>query len=250
MAAEVKENVPVPDPSLITSARIREEVATLREIIEAQLIGRINAVDQRFNDMDRALVLHRAANDKMPQVIEEKVGHLKELHNEKFTSIQTQFIERDVRTEQTSRDSKVAVDAALQAAKEAVEKQNQSSALSIAKSEAATGKQIDGLAALIASSNKASDEKNTDLKDRVTRIESMGIGVSKAKDESRASMGTIIAVAGVLAAVVSIAVGMIVDRAHDERPAAASPAPAPQIIYVPAPQGALIPSTPAASGQR
>lgn len=83
-----------------------------------------------------------------------------------------------MRTEQSSKDSKVAVDAALQAAKEAVGEQNKSSALAIAKSETATTKQIDQLGILIQNNTKAFDDKISDLKDRLTRIEGMGQGAS------------------------------------------------------------------------
>src|SRR5580658_3724506 len=69
-----------------------------------------------------------------------------------FAGIQTQFIERDTRVEQTAKGSKEALDAALQAAKEAVGEQNKSNSVAIAKSEAATNKQMDQLSANITQS--------------------------------------------------------------------------------------------------
>ena len=95
--------------------------------------------------------------------------NLKTLHQEKFDSIATQFQERDTRTEQTSRDSKVAVDAALQAAKEAVGEQNKSNALAIAKSEATFTKQIDQIGVLVTSMGKGFDDKVDDIKSRLRR---------------------------------------------------------------------------------
>jgi len=70
----------------------------------------------------------------------------------------------------------VAVDAALQAAKEAVGEQNKSSALAIAKSETSTTKQIDQLVAQIASQTKNFDDKIGDVKERLTRIEGGAVG--------------------------------------------------------------------------
>jgi hypothetical protein len=96
---------------------------------------------------------------------------LQELHDEKFNSIQKQFTERDTRTEQTYKDSKVAVDAALQAAKETVGEQNRSAALSIAKSETSTNKQIDQLGVLITTTVQGLNDKIDDLKERLTRLE-------------------------------------------------------------------------------
>src|SRR5665213_462443 len=94
--------------------------------------------------------------------------------------IEIQFTERDKRAEQTAKDTKVAVDAAFSAAKEAVGEQNKSSALAISKSEAATTKQIDSISSLISASSKATDEKIEDVKARLQMIEGQkqGVGMS------------------------------------------------------------------------
>ncbi len=117
----------------------------------------IGVVEERVNSMVR--------------ITDEKFISIQAQQNEKFESIQIQFRERDTRTDQTSRDAKTAVDAALQAAKEAVGEQNKSGALAIAKSEASTIKQIDQIAILLQNVNKATDDKISDLKDRLTMIE-------------------------------------------------------------------------------
>ncbi len=80
---------------------------------------------------------------RVPTDTDKQIQHLKELVvalieerdklvAEKFNGISTQFKERDVRVEQTARDTKVAVDAALQAAEKAVIKQNEQFGFSIA----------------------------------------------------------------------------------------------------------------------
>ena len=90
---------------------------------------------------------------------------------EKFRSIEVQFKERDTRTEQTSRDSKVAVDAALSAQVKSVDAQNISNSLAISKSEAGFTKQIDQIGALIQATGKATDDKIDDIKTRLNSIE-------------------------------------------------------------------------------
>ena len=120
-------------------------------------------------------------------------------YDEKFASIGTQFKERDTRGEQTQKDSKVAVDAALQAAKEAVGEQNKSSALAIAKSEASTTKQIDQIGIIMSTSQKALDEKIDDLRTRLTNMDGRSKGIGD-------SWGVLVGLVGLVAAVISVVV--------------------------------------------
>ena len=173
IASDSTESTVIADPSFLTTQALMREVNGLKELIAI-----------RIEALDRATTLLQEASNRGPgvSVIEERVNSLVKLtdekfasvqatQSEKFESIQIQFRERDTRTEQTSRDAKTAVDAALQAAKEAVGEQNKSGALAIAKSEASTIKQIDQIAILLQNVNKASDDKISDLKDRLTMIE-------------------------------------------------------------------------------
>jgi hypothetical protein len=177
---------PRPDPTVLTTQQLLRELASMREIIEARLDG-----------MDKAIVLIQNAVERTPTIAE-----IYAEFREKSNSVQTQFRERDARVEQTSKDSKVAVDAALQAAKEAVGEQNKSSSLAIAKSEAATMKQIDQLGILIQNMEKGLNDKVGDMKDRLTLIE----GRSTGKGES---WGVILGSIGAMAGVLSI-LGMII----------------------------------------
>jgi hypothetical protein len=195
-------SVPLPDPTLLTTENLRREIANLSLLIDARLDG-----------MDKAVVIFQDSLTRVPTDTDKQVSHLRELvlseltrvslvHEEKFRSIGVQFTERDVRTEQTSRDSKVAVDAALQAAKEAVGEQNKSSALAIAKSEAATTKQIDQLGVLISNTTAGLNDKIEDIKARLTLIEGKDSGGASRSQATLAMLS--IAVAAV-AAFISIA---------------------------------------------
>ena len=190
---------PVPDPTVLTTEQLLRENKWLRELIEGRLDGMDRAVEQ----------VQQSILDKIPSEIDLRVEHLKELHDEKFASIQTQFEERDTRTEQTSRDSKVEVDAALQAAKEAVGEQNKSSALAISKSEAATTKQIDQQAVLITNVNAALDSKINDIKDRLNTIEGRTIGSTAAHGETRDSKAFVVSIIVAALATVSIMLSLM-----------------------------------------
>lgn len=235
-------NVPIPDPSDMTTEALDRAVFGLRELIEVKLgtLGDIAAlnrkvIETRIDDMDRATLalrhvlderltiiingtrgiietrldgmdkairLLQDAADKFPAGIDEKITSLQAVHdqkfeavaagtNEKFVSIQTQFAERDVRTEQAAGAVKIAVDAALQAQKEAAGEQNRSNTLAQTKSETATTKQIDQIGILIQNNTKSFDDKIGDVKDRVNRIEGGWGGASTA-------VGYVIAAIGIL----------------------------------------------------
>lgn len=196
------DSLPHPDPTRLTTEQLTRAILDLKELFNMQLtsvlkdIEIINQVvirrpaevdkqidhlrgflEARIDGMDRANVLLQQILDRTPLIVDEKIEALGRLHEEKFLSIAGQFRERDVRTEQSSKDSKVAVDAALQAAKEAVGEQNKSSALAIAKSEASTVKQIDQLGLLIATQATGFNDKVADLKDRITLMVGHGGGI-------------------------------------------------------------------------
>jgi hypothetical protein len=208
--------VPQPDPTLLTTAQLTREIANARELSESKvngvatmLEGRIKyAVDAmenvrlvadkhtdtaikdvkeiletRFVGIDRAIDLLQETQNRVPILMDEKINQLRSLHQEKFDSIAVQFAERDTRTEQTAAGVKIAVDAALQAAKEAVAEQNRSFALATGKSETATMKQIDALGLAIQTANKGLDDKIADMKDRLTRIEGMDLGSNRHREQ-------------------------------------------------------------------
>lgn len=158
--------VPSPDPTELTTKSLQREIYSLRELLEA----RIASIEK---------LLERAEQDIRSQdsVIDIRVGHLHELtqkslavHDEKFKGISLQFTERDVRVEQTSKDTKVAVDAALQAAEKAVGKQNESFAIATTKSETATTKQIDQMVSSVQATTNSLNDKIEDAKSRIADI--------------------------------------------------------------------------------
>ena len=208
IAAPATISRPDPDPTVLTTQALYREINQVKQLLDANMAGIKETLSARITAIDHDLDRLQLAVEQEPAQTGVLVDTLKTLHNEKFGSIQVQFIERDVRTEQTSRDSKVAVDAALQAAKEAVEKQNTSSALAIAKSESATTKQIDTQGILITTATTSLNEridaasatmnsKIDDLKDRMNRIEGGATGGHQA-------YGYIIGVAGSLIGIISL----------------------------------------------
>lgn len=196
---------PVPDPTVLTTEQLLRAVEAVREVIGATR----QILETRLDGMDRAIELLQKASDQLPDYVKEHVAGLQELHEEKFTGVQTQFRERDTRTDQTAKDSKVAVDAALSAAKEIVEKQNTANTLAINKSEAAFTKQLDQIGLQIGTIAKGMDDKVADIKDRITTIESKTSGMAAQKVEqtqgTKDNVGYVVAAVSVIFGVISIA---------------------------------------------
>ena len=204
---------PDPDPTVLTTAQLFRTVGDLKQIIFI-----------RLDAMDKAMTLFNENMTRVPTAVDKQVAQLAELVaakidvirqtfmtvEEKFASIGTQFKERDVRVEQTARDTKVAVDAALQAAEKAVGKQNEASGLSIAKSENATNKQIDQLGELLKTNQSATADKIDDLKERLLRLEGADQGQKAAVTSQRATTTSVAQVIGVVAAVVLGVVSLVV----------------------------------------
>jgi len=147
------------DPTVLTTQQLDKGLENLRQLFEARLVG----ISKEVGSISSIKELQARHEERLHSVDER---------------MQLQFEERDVRTEQMSRDSKVAVDAALQAAKEAVSEQNKSNEKAILKSEAATTKQIDAISVLISTMTKATEDKINDLKERLDEKKGRSKGVT------------------------------------------------------------------------
>ena len=150
--------IPNPDPSLITAQAIDRAVDNSKAIVDTRIDGMEKAVavfqadltrvpttldravqslreliETRLDGMDRDMGGIHHTVDQRGADIREQIEHLKELAfgkieelasvtKEKFEGVAAQFSERDTRTDQRAGDTKLAVDAAFAAAKEATSK--------------------------------------------------------------------------------------------------------------------------------
>lgn len=209
--ADMPSNVPIPDPSVLTTEQLRRELGALRDIIET-----------RLDAMDRSTSVFTENLQRVPTDVDKQVGNLRDLHEQKFIGVERQFVERDVRSAGAQTAAQLAVNAALSAQKEAAATQNDAAAAAISKSEIATAKQIDSILALMASNTRAIDDKIASINGRLDR------GEGGQRQES-SSQSTIIAIAAV---VVSLGIGLL--AIFNERTPAAS---APQLLYQQPTQG-------------
>jgi hypothetical protein len=171
---------------------------TLRELLGARLDG-----------MDTATAVLSETVNRTPTVIQTEIAHVRELADERFTGIDKQFAERDVRTEQAAKASKEALDAALLAAKELVSQQNEANAAAADKAEQSTIKQIDQIGIRIDTMQKALDDRLTELKERIDRGEGSASGSASSRAEKRLDTGQLLTVLLVIIAAAAVVVAIV-----------------------------------------
>lgn len=203
------------DPTALTTQLVWREIAALRDLFNAKLQGAssLNAekiialraeVFQRFDGMDKAIELIQAEADKVPSKTDIAIGGLKQWVEAQLKLVNTQIVERDDRVRQTSDDQKVAINAALEAQKQSVDKQNESNAQSQAKAEANFAKLLEGLEGRITLGVNSLDDKITGLRDRLTTIEGRTAGGTETRGESQDSTMAMIAVIGGIVSFISL----------------------------------------------
>jgi hypothetical protein len=234
------EVIPNPDPSAITSEAIDRAVSNAVKVVDARIDGMEKAVEVFQADLtrvptsvDRAILGLRELQEARFKAIEEnlkglhnaiepidcdirkEISHLRALMDagmeklaavttERFAGVAAQFAERDTRTDQRAGDTKLAVDAAFAAAKEAT-----------AKIEAGFTKQIDGMVTIIDTKTSNLAGGLGDLKERLTAMESRTQGISTAnagnreqgrdnREQARDDRGFVFGVVGMMSAAVAI----------------------------------------------
>ena len=204
---------PFPDPTDATTQQLFREISSLRDSVIAHSDSNRSVMEARIDGMSKAVEVFQADLTRVPTQLDRAVTGLRELidsriHNldalmgrfdvehqrllaeikdisinghelaavtaQRFTGVAEQFRERDTRTDQRAGDTKLAVDAAFAAAKEAT-----------AKIEAGFTKSIDALQELLKATAKSSDDKIDDLRGRLTGMEARAAGVVGANTENR-----------------------------------------------------------------
>jgi hypothetical protein len=167
LSEQRSQNVPIPDPSLLTTDQLRRELNALRELLEA-----------RLDAMDKATVLLRDDVIRVPTDIDRQVTNLHAFFNERFASVARQFEQREQRYHASEEANKRAIDAALASQKEMAGAQNASNAAAIIKSEASVVKQIDSIMALMTTTTTSLNDKIGIINGRLDRTEGKSTGVS------------------------------------------------------------------------
>ena len=210
-------NVPVPDPSLLTTQQLKEGLEGLKELIGVQLDAMNEATHLRMDmlrtvpdEIDKKIMHLKEVLMERFEREDERVTRLEDIHETKFDGIKLQFHERDIRTDQTAATSKQALDAALLAAKELVGQQNEANAAAATKAEVSTIKQIDQIVVLIGTIEKALGAQIIEIKERIDRSEGGLVGGREVIQTRRADSSVLISVIVAIFSFVALASGIIV----------------------------------------
>lgn len=195
-----------PDPTVLTTQQLDRGLESERDYVK----GEIRVIQERLRGIDIATQLLSATVTRVPTDVQIAVQNLKELHNERFDSIATQFQERDTRSERESRDNKVAVDAAFAAQKEAASEQNKSNTLAIDKSEKATAETLNKQADLFQSSIKGIESQIVDLKERITGLETTTRTENLGRDQKRLDVGLLIGAVALVVSAIAVIVTIVI----------------------------------------
>lgn len=170
---EMRQWVPIPDPTTLTTEQLRRELAALREILET----RLDAMDKAVN------LLHEITN-RQPTIAEVVARY-----DEKLDAINVKVADRKDYFDLRDADNKRALDSALTASKEAA-----------AKTEASFTKQIDQLNELAAVSSKAESARIDDIRTRLTAIEGRAQAYSQGFTYIATAIGIVAAIVGAVVA--------------------------------------------------
>lgn len=166
-------STPVPDPTILSTEALQREIKQLRELLESQIRAQKDICDEKFLSVGDKLALG----------------------------------ERQ-RVEQKS-DTEKAIQAALTAQKEAVAAQAASFAESVAKSETATARQLEQMQTTFKTEISNIATNQSDLKDRVGKIEFVKIGVHEQRTEGRSSVAGVYAAVGIAITVILAVMSII-----------------------------------------
>jgi hypothetical protein len=206
-------SVPRPDPTVLTTEALLREIGALRTLIGE----RISATEALFetkiqSGREGGLALRdflvgeiaalRDFHETDVRGLRELVASMGHLRDEKLVTVQTQFDLIERQRVENKADTKAAVDAALAAAKEAVKEQTTASDRAITKSETATSEQLKQMNVTFTTAVQGISGPISDLKDRVTALESVRIG-------GKENMATMYVIVGLLITLALVGIGAI-----------------------------------------
>jgi hypothetical protein len=192
-----------------------ERITGLKELLERRLDGIDEATKlvraelvRVPSDLDKAQSAAKALFDSELRVVDEKFKTV----NKQLETIQVQFREKGVQVDENKKSSEKSVTDAFAAAEKVGQEQNKNFKEIVEKSEASNTKVIDQLQGLVKEVQKSLDDKVTELRGTVTRLDAAMTNMILNKTERRESGGYYVGIAGLVIAAASLLVAFFVRR--------------------------------------
>jgi len=178
-------STPVPDPTTLTNELVSKANAALREVLEAKIEGLASLTQGQFEAQDKATKLLEKWRDTLPLEINAAVGHLKDVHEEKFHRLE-ELIQsiKDLMGEKFSsvgtqfQSGGTALSAALQAQKESAASTNESNTKAAEKMEASFSNLLLKSDATLQTMKSSLEMQINDVKSRLDKGEGRSTGMS------------------------------------------------------------------------
>ena len=251
---ETISNIPIPDPSAITSVEIAKAKSELRDefklaissehaIMDSISARRHDVLATRLNENDKAAGVLSENVNRVPTLLDREASRLEKLFEERlksvlsqFDAVQRQFEERDIRAMHDKQASENAINRAFEAAKEAVGTQNVYTKSSMEKSETSFTKEIDNI-----------KDRLNDYGGRLDKNDGLFQNMRQSSEDRRAGTGTVIAIAVGAVALLGVIVTALGTFEHQSPPLYQPPPPLyqpPPPLYQPPPPIAQLPQIP------
>lgn len=185
-----------PDPTLLTIDSIRREITMLTELFTTRLDGMRELVNTQINDAEK---VRNERLQSQRDLFETMIDDAEKIRNERLNSVDALMERSEEQRREQKADTKAAVDAALDSQKEAT-----------AKMEKSISDQITSLLANFTTSIAGLAGNVSDLKDRLTVLESVKQGQVEQKAEARAITAGQIAAIGAAIALAGLVIGIFV----------------------------------------
>ena len=182
-----------PDPTIATNDAVERAVKAERDYVD----GAIHVIEERLRSMDVATRLLNETVNRVPTDLEKAITQVTAITSEQFSSVNKVMDEKFAGVDRQFAASDKAVSAAFQAQEKQATASEVANQKAIDKSEKATNEAALKDREANAIGRKAQDDKIDDLKDRVTRGESMKAGGAEATTVRQQNQAAVIAAVGV-----------------------------------------------------
>lgn len=218
--SQTPSNIPIPDPSLITSRAILETKAELRKEFADALASRaeLSAVLAAANHEKSLLRIAAVEKEhttfkedlqRVPTQLDREIARLQVLFDEKLRSLDVKMDLIASATDKQRLNAEDAIQAAFLAAEKVSNSQRSAFESQISKSESSFTKEIDSLKALLTATRDAITADVANLKGRIDRGEGGHTGAREAVSDRQANSGVIIGFIGGAVGVIGLIAALI-----------------------------------------